>query len=91
MAVIAARVDAHLLVDDVMRRWPQIVAVFIRHRMKCVGCPFGVFHSIEHACEEHGLEMAAFVADLELAVEACASKPNSACLQPEPSADVDRE
>ena len=32
------------------------VGVFIRWRMKCVGCPFGVFHSIEHACEEHVLE-----------------------------------
>jgi hybrid cluster-associated redox disulfide protein len=58
-----------LLVDDVMRRWPQTVAVFIRRRMKCVGCPFGVFHTIEQACEEHSIELAEFAAALERSVE----------------------
>jgi hybrid cluster-associated redox disulfide protein len=65
----SVRIDPQLLVDDVMRRWLQTVAVFIRRRMKCVGCPFGVFHTIEQACEEHSIELAEFAAALERSVE----------------------
>jgi hybrid cluster-associated redox disulfide protein len=63
--VLAAKIDAQALVDDVMRRWPATVGVFIRLRMKCVGCPFGVFHSIEHACQEHALQVETALAALE--------------------------
>ncbi len=62
-----ARVDSTMLVDEVMRRWPDTVGAFIRFRMKCVGCPFGVFHTIEHACEEHSTDKMAFLAALERA------------------------
>jgi hybrid cluster-associated redox disulfide protein len=66
--VAPARIDPKALVDEAMRRWPATVGVFMRWRMKCVGCPFGVFHSIEHACEEHEQDLARFLAALEAAV-----------------------
>jgi hybrid cluster-associated redox disulfide protein len=62
------RIDPTAMVDEVMRRWPPTVGVFMRWRMKCVGCPFGVFHSVEHACEEHEQELATFLAALQVAV-----------------------
>lgn len=64
------RVDAGMYVDEAMRRWPWTIRTFIHWRMKCVGCPFGTFHSIDHACEEHGTDRDAFVAALEEAIEA---------------------
>lgn len=64
------RIDPKMLVDDVMRRWPATVPLFLRWRMKCVGCPFGVFHSVEHACEEHSETLAPFLAALEKAANA---------------------
>jgi len=44
------------------------VGVFMCWRMKCVGCPFGLFHSVEHACGEHGIEPAKIVAALQAAI-----------------------
>jgi hybrid cluster-associated redox disulfide protein len=67
-AVPEARVDPKSMVDEVMRRWPATIGVFIRWRMKCVGCPFGTFHTIEHACLEHGSDTRSFHAALEMAV-----------------------
>jgi hybrid cluster-associated redox disulfide protein len=44
------------LVDDIMRRWPATIRVFVDRRMGCVGCPVGSFHSVEDACREHGID-----------------------------------
>lgn len=57
-------------VDDVMRRWPGTLRVFLAFQMKCVGCPIGSFHSVEEACEEHGVELEVFLAALKDATSA---------------------
>ena len=57
-----------MLVDEVMRRWPWTIRTFVQWDMKCVGCPFGVFHSIDHACDEHGTDREAFLAALHEAI-----------------------
>ncbi len=49
------------LVDDIMRRWPATIRVFVDHRMGCVGCPIGSFHSVEDACREHKLDQDDFL------------------------------
>lgn len=62
--------DPDMPIDTVMRRWPETIAVLLRHRMLCVGCPIGAFHTIPDACAEHGVDEAAFVAELARAVAA---------------------
>jgi hybrid cluster-associated redox disulfide protein len=46
---------AEMTVDDVMRRWPSTIRVFLDFGMRCVGCPIATFHSIDEACEEHDI------------------------------------
>jgi hybrid cluster-associated redox disulfide protein len=60
----AMRIESATPVDEVMRRWPWTIRAFIQWRMKCVGCPFGVFHGIDYACDEHGVDGEAFLAAL---------------------------
>jgi hybrid cluster-associated redox disulfide protein len=55
---------ADMMVDNVMRRWPPTIRVFLDFRMLCVGCPIGAFHSIEEACGEHGIDASIFVSKL---------------------------
>lgn len=57
-------VEPEELVDEVMRRWPATIRVFLDHRMRCVGCPIACFHTIDDACREHGIETARFLAEL---------------------------
>ncbi len=51
-------------VDAVMRRWPTTIAIFLRNRMRCVGCPVGRIHSIADASREHGLDLARLLGEL---------------------------
>ncbi|MFY0679610.1 MAG: DUF1858 domain-containing protein [Thalassovita sp.] len=61
-----------LLLDDVMKRWPATIQVFLRHNMLCVGCLVNPFHTIADACMEYGLDEQLFLSELRRAVS-CSS------------------
>lgn len=54
-------------VDDVMRRWPGTIPIFVRHRMACVGCAVGQYHTIAEASAEYGLIASVFLEELRAA------------------------
>jgi len=47
-----------------MSRSPQTIRVFLRFKMRCVGCPIACFHTVDDACREHGVDRDAFLAAL---------------------------
>jgi hybrid cluster-associated redox disulfide protein len=63
----AVPIEFTTLVDDIMRRWPATLRVFLDHKMHCVGCPIACFHTVDDACREHGADRARFLADLRAA------------------------
>lgn len=63
------RFDPDLSVDDVMKLWPTTIRVFLAHRMLCVGCPIGSFHTVSDACREHEIDEASFLDQLLAAVD----------------------
>ncbi len=62
------RLNPDMCMDDIMRRWPETIAVLIRHGMLCVGCPIAIYHTVTEACEEHGVDEDAFVGELLAAI-----------------------
>ena len=42
----------------------EVIPVFIRHRMACVGCPLAAFEQLESAALHYGLEPDAFIAEV---------------------------
>ena len=71
---------AELTVDDVMQRWPATIRVFLDFSMNCVGCPIATFHSVEDACHEHGIDVAAFLRRLQAAAQSPAPAQVEAAL-----------
>lgn len=61
-------IDIDWMVDDVMRRWPATIRVFLDHRMGCVGCPIASFHAVGEAAREHHLDPDALLLELRTAV-----------------------
>ncbi len=55
---------AHHTVNEVMRKWPQTVWVFVQHGMACPGCAVGDFHTVEEAALEYQIPLKAFLAEL---------------------------
>jgi hybrid cluster-associated redox disulfide protein len=64
----AMSVESNLIVDDVMRKWPATIRVFLDHKMRCVGCPIACFHTIDDACREHSVDRAAFLTKIRAVV-----------------------
>ena len=62
-------VDPDMPVDTIMRRWPTTVRVFMKHRMLCIGCPIGPFHTVTDACLAHAVAEESFVHELEDAMQ----------------------
>jgi len=60
--------DLDLSLDEMMTLWPQTIPVFIRHKMLCVGCLVGPFHTLVDACVEYDLDQAVLIAELKAAV-----------------------
>ena len=56
---------ADMTVDQVMKRWPASIRVFLDFRMGCIGCPIATFHSVEEASREHAIDGGAFLAALQ--------------------------
>lgn len=60
--------DPTLSVGDLMVAWPEVLPVFMRNRMLCVGCAVSPFHTIEEVCALYGIETDAFLKELEEAI-----------------------
>ena len=59
--------SADLTVDQVLKRWPDTAAVFLRHRMACVGCPMASFETLDSSARVYELPLEDFLEELELA------------------------
>jgi len=73
MPRLGSQLEYDMTVDEVMRRWPSTIRIFLDFRMACIGCPVAAFHTIGEACSEHGSDAAAFLAALRDAVSRCRS------------------
>ena len=60
--------DPDLSLRLLFDRWPQSAPVFLSRKMLCFGCPIAPFHTVIDACDEYGLDEAAFRAALAAAV-----------------------
>ncbi len=56
-----------ITLDVLLARYPQAAQVFIDHRMLCVGCPIGHFHTLEEIALAYQLDLQAFMTELKTA------------------------
>ena len=67
--------NAHHSVDEVMRRWPQTMGLFVHYGMACAGCPVGTFHTVEEAALEYRIPLSTFLSELRNAVSEGSKRP----------------
>ena len=74
-------IDSDMTIDEIMRRWPMTIRVVMRHRMLCIGCPIGIFHTVADACHAHRLDIESFSAELLEAMQRdpVANGPSAFC------------
>lgn len=69
-------INGDLSVDDVMRRWPGTIELFIRYRMLCIGCSIARFCTIREACEDHNIPLSDFLAELNTLSQSSGHHPH---------------
>ncbi len=65
-----ACITAECLVQDVVERHPQTIAVFARHGLQCVGCYISPYHTLTDTAREHALSIEPLLGDLNQAIAA---------------------
>ena len=68
MTHVAESITADCIVQGVIERHPQTIAIFARHGLQCVGCYISPFHTIADSAREHALTLEPLLDDLNQAV-----------------------
>ena len=55
------QVSPHQVISDLLNSFPQLVHVFLNHRMICVGCPMSKFDTLEDAANNYGLQVTTLI------------------------------
>ncbi len=60
-----SRLTPNLTVSELLNCWPEMLPVFFRHRMACVGCPMSQFETVAGAAAVYGLNLDSFMHELQ--------------------------
>jgi hybrid cluster-associated redox disulfide protein len=60
----AGPIGVDMPVAEVMRRWPESVAVFLGRRMACPGCPMAPFMTLAEAARSYAIDAEDLIGDL---------------------------
>ena len=62
------RLNPNMNVAELLKEWPQVIPVFLRHRMTCVGCSMSAFETLEDAVKIHDMILEPFLEELNQAI-----------------------
>jgi hybrid cluster-associated redox disulfide protein len=62
-------IHPEMAISELLRRWPQAIPVFHKHKMACVGCSMSDFETISSAAEIYQLSLVSFMHELQAAVQ----------------------
>ena len=68
--------SADTIIANLLARRGEVIPVFLRHRMSCVGCPMSRFETLQSATSIYGLDLDSFLAELEKAIDEKDSSTN---------------
>jgi hybrid cluster-associated redox disulfide protein len=69
-------IDAHITVQELIRRHPGAIRFFMRHRMQCVGCPTEGFHTLAEVACIHGQTPERLLEEIAQVIDPAAASPS---------------
>ncbi len=63
-----AGITADCLVQEVVERHPQTIAIFNHYGLQCVGCYISPFHTIADSAREYAMTLDPLLQDLNQAI-----------------------
>ena len=71
-------ISPQLTISDILERWPEVIPIFINHKMACVGCSLSDFMTLEDALEIYHLEKEPFIEQIKQAIQTRKSETDDA-------------
>ena len=63
------KITENMNIKEVVQKYPETVAVFAKYNMGCIGCMAASFENIKDIAVVHGIDVKAFVKDLNEAIQ----------------------
>lgn len=57
-------INRKMSIEEILRKYPETLAVLERSGLGCLGCEAALFKNIEQGAEVHGIDVEALVRDL---------------------------
>ena len=71
-------ISLQLTISDILERWPEVIPIFIKNKMACVGCSLSDFMTLEDALEIYHLEKEPFIEQIKQAIHTRKSETDDA-------------
>ncbi len=65
----AVKITEKMIIQEVIKNFPETAPVFLKYGLHCVGCPMAVPEMIETAAKVHQIEVKKFIKELNEAVK----------------------
>ncbi len=62
------RLTIEMNVGELMSRWPEVIPVFMRHRLSCVGCSMARFDTLKDVAANYCIDPQRFLDELIAAI-----------------------
>ncbi len=66
---MSQKINKDMTFNEVLDMGPEVVQVFVRYNMGCIGCAAAKFESIEQGAKAHGINLDDLLRDLNAAVQ----------------------
>jgi hybrid cluster-associated redox disulfide protein len=57
-------ISRNMLIEEIVRNYPETIPVFEQYGFGCLGCRAALFENIEQGAKVHGIDAEAFIASL---------------------------
>ena len=61
-------IDKEMKIEDVLRRYPQVIPVFERFGFDCAQCQLSEYENLEHGAKVHGIDLPTLLRELNKAL-----------------------
>ena len=62
-------ITKEMSITDIVFDFPEVVPVFMKHGLGCIGCMAAQYESLSQGAEVHGIDADLLVADLNAAID----------------------
>ena len=62
------KITEDMNIQEVIEKYPEIMSVFAKYNMRCIGCIAASFEKLSDIASVHGVDVKSFVKDLNEAI-----------------------